>query len=260
MLLIILQYSIVTKYLKTLKQQTLWKFIFVSCDLSTGKLCRHMFDWSGTVGWSMVHACGLAIFKIFILLQWRGWDWWDRNSAPDIDIFAEPPDPKTRRARLLCLFHGHSRLQRINLVNAHFGFKLYRSLRNDVNQTDNILLAPIGISIAMGMMSLGAGPKTYTQLYPDAGICRFRQCKPSLWQRYCTQAVTEAYAQTLPTELWIQHCDPLTTCTWKKEVVVEPRVFCGAPVSGLRGQGFSDFSFFLGLCLFTEFSLANYIS
>ncbi|XP_014016497.1 heparin cofactor 2 [Salmo salar] len=93
--------------------------------------------------------------------------------APDIDIFAEPSDPKTRRARLLRLFHGHSRLQRINLVNAHFGFKLYRSLRNDVNQTDNILLAPIGISIAMGMMSLGAGPGTHAQLYQTLGFADF---------------------------------------------------------------------------------------
>ncbi|KAM9465638.1 heparin cofactor 2-like isoform 1-T1 [Salvelinus alpinus] len=93
--------------------------------------------------------------------------------APDINIFAEPSDPKTRRARLLRLFHGHSRLQRINLVNAQFGFKLYRSLRNDVNQTDNILLAPIGISIAMGMMSLGAGPGTHAQLYQTLGFADF---------------------------------------------------------------------------------------
>ncbi|XP_010863668.2 heparin cofactor 2 [Esox lucius] len=87
------------------------------------------------------------------------------TAAPDIDIFAESSDPKTRRARILRLFHGRSRLQRINLMNAHFGFNLYRSLRNDVNQTDNILLAPVGISIAMGMMSLGAGPRTHDQLY-----------------------------------------------------------------------------------------------
>ncbi|XP_055742019.1 heparin cofactor 2 isoform X1 [Salvelinus fontinalis] len=93
--------------------------------------------------------------------------------APDINIFAEPSDPKTRRARLLRLFHGHSRLQRINLVNAQFGFKLYRSLRNDVNQTDNILLAPTGISIAMGMMSLGAGPGTHAQLYQTLGFADF---------------------------------------------------------------------------------------
>lgn len=93
--------------------------------------------------------------------------------APDIDIFAESSDPKIRRARLLRLFHGRSRLQRLNVVNAKFGFNLYRSLRNDVNQTDNILLAPAGISIAMGMMSLGAESKTHDQIYNAMGFADF---------------------------------------------------------------------------------------
>lgn len=93
--------------------------------------------------------------------------------APDIDIFAEPSDPKIRRAKLLRLFHGRSRLQRLNTVNAHFGFNLYRSIRNDVNQTDNILLAPAGISIAMGMMSLGAGPGTHDQIYKALRFAEF---------------------------------------------------------------------------------------
>ncbi|XP_051923185.1 heparin cofactor 2 [Hippocampus zosterae] len=93
--------------------------------------------------------------------------------APDIDIFAEPSDPKIRRARLLRLFHGRSRLQRLNIANALFGFNLYRSLRNDVNQSDNILLAPAGISIAMGMMSLGGGPETQEQIYKVLGFAEF---------------------------------------------------------------------------------------
>ncbi|XP_053726338.1 heparin cofactor 2 [Synchiropus splendidus] len=93
--------------------------------------------------------------------------------APDIDIFAEPSDPKIRRARLLRLFHGRSRLKRLNVVNAHFGFNLYRSLRNDVNQSNNILLAPAGISIAMGMMSLGAGSGTHDQIYKALGFAEF---------------------------------------------------------------------------------------
>ncbi|XP_037337313.2 heparin cofactor 2 isoform X1 [Pungitius pungitius] len=93
--------------------------------------------------------------------------------APDIDIFAEPSDPKIRRARLLRLFHGRSRLQRLNMVNAHFGFNLYRSIRNDVNQSDNILLAPAAISVAMGMMSLGAGPGSQDQIYRALGFADF---------------------------------------------------------------------------------------
>ncbi|XP_061117231.1 heparin cofactor 2 [Conger conger] len=93
--------------------------------------------------------------------------------APEVDIFAEPSDPKVRRARLLRLFHGQTRIQRLNIVNANFGFNLYRSLRNDFNQTDNILLAPAGISIAMGMMDLGTGPETHRQLYRALGFADF---------------------------------------------------------------------------------------
>lgn len=93
--------------------------------------------------------------------------------SPDIDIFAEPSDPRIRRAKLLRLFHGRSRLQRLNTINAKFGFGLYRSLRNDLNQTDNILLAPASISIAMGMMSLAAGAETRDQVYEGMGFAEF---------------------------------------------------------------------------------------
>lgn len=93
--------------------------------------------------------------------------------APHLDLFLEPSDPKIRRARLLRLFHGQTRLQRINVVNGRFGCRLYRKLRNRLNQTDNILLAPVGISIAMGMMSLGAGPTTQEQLYQTLGFAEF---------------------------------------------------------------------------------------
>ncbi|XP_030632960.1 heparin cofactor 2 [Chanos chanos] len=93
--------------------------------------------------------------------------------SPDLDLSTEPSDPKVRRAKLLRLFHGRTRLQRINVVNSHFGFRLYRSLRNHLNQSDNILLAPAGISIAMGMMALGAGPSTQEQLYQTLGFAEF---------------------------------------------------------------------------------------
>lgn len=93
--------------------------------------------------------------------------------APDLDLVTEPSDPKVRRARLLRLFSGRTRLQRINVVNSQFGFQLYRSLRNHVNQSDNILFAPAGISIAMGMMALGVGPRTQEQLYEALGFAEF---------------------------------------------------------------------------------------
>nr|XP_055023368.1 heparin cofactor 2 [Misgurnus anguillicaudatus] len=93
--------------------------------------------------------------------------------APHLDPFSEPTDPKIRRERLLRLFHGRTRLQRINVVNGRFGCRLYRKLRNRLNQTDNILLAPVGISIAMGMMALGVGPTGHEQLFQTLGFEEF---------------------------------------------------------------------------------------
>ncbi|KAL4646571.1 heparin cofactor 2 [Arapaima gigas] len=93
--------------------------------------------------------------------------------APDADLASKPSDPKVRRARLLRLFHGQTRLQRLSTVNARFGFSLYRSLRNHLNQTDNILLAPVGISIAMGMMALGTGPNTHGEIFQTLGFADF---------------------------------------------------------------------------------------
>ncbi|MCI4380986.1 hypothetical protein PGIGA_G00246290 [Pangasianodon gigas] len=92
---------------------------------------------------------------------------------PDLDFVSELSDPKVRRACLLRLFHGRTRLQRINVVNAFFGFRLYRSLRNQVNQTDNVLLAPAGISITMGMIALAVGSTTHKQLYQALGFAEF---------------------------------------------------------------------------------------
>lgn len=92
---------------------------------------------------------------------------------PDLDFVSELSDPKMCRASLLRLFHGRTRLQRINVVNAFFGFRLYRSLRNQVNQTDNVLLAPAGISITMGMIALAVGSTTQKQLYQALGFAEF---------------------------------------------------------------------------------------
>lgn len=92
---------------------------------------------------------------------------------PDLDFVSQLSDPKVQRACLLRLFHGRTRLQRINVVNAFFGFRLYRSLRNQVNQTDNVLLAPAGISITMGMIALAVGSTTHKQLYQALGFAEF---------------------------------------------------------------------------------------
>ncbi|XP_028851212.1 heparin cofactor 2-like [Denticeps clupeoides] len=95
------------------------------------------------------------------------------TASPNLELYLEPSDQKLRRERLLRLFHSRTRLQRLNVVNARFGFALYRSLRNHVNQTDNILLAPASVSIAMGMMALGVGPSTHEQLYRTLGFAQF---------------------------------------------------------------------------------------
>ncbi|GCB78777.1 hypothetical protein scyTo_0015877 [Scyliorhinus torazame] len=91
----------------------------------------------------------------------------------EMDMELEPADPAAKRARLLRLFHGKTRIQRLNTVNANFAFDLYRSIRNVVAQSDNILLAPVGISIILGMVSLGAEHETHRQLFQALGFADF---------------------------------------------------------------------------------------
>ncbi|MBN3311658.1 HEP2 protein, partial [Atractosteus spatula] len=83
--------------------------------------------------------------------------------APGGDVVTEPTDPQVRRANLYRLFHGQTRIQRLSTANADFGFSLYRS-------TDNILFAPAGVSIAMGMIDLGTKQHTHEQLFSVLGF------------------------------------------------------------------------------------------
>lgn len=66
---------------------------------------------------------------------------------------------------ILQLFQGKSRIQRLNILNAKFAFNLYRSLKDMTNTFDNIFIAPVGISTAMGMISLGLKGKTHEQVH-----------------------------------------------------------------------------------------------
>ncbi|XP_048412273.1 heparin cofactor 2 [Stegostoma tigrinum] len=95
------------------------------------------------------------------------------EDVPEIDTDLEPSDPAAKRAKLLKLFRGKTRIQRLNTVNANFAFGLYRSIRNAVDQSDNILLAPVGISITLGMVSLGARHETHQQLFNALGFADF---------------------------------------------------------------------------------------
>ncbi|XP_041078561.1 heparin cofactor 2-like [Polyodon spathula] len=92
------------------------------------------------------------------------------SPATNVDVVIETTDPQIKRAKLHKLFQGKSRIQRLNIVNADFGFNLYRSLRNGANQSDNILLAPVGISTIMGMIDLGTKEQTHQQIFNTLGF------------------------------------------------------------------------------------------
>ncbi|XP_070618927.1 heparin cofactor 2 [Erythrolamprus reginae] len=92
-----------------------------------------------------------------------------------IDIIDKIPETNyhVEQGNILTLFQGKTRIQRLNILNAHFGFDLYRSLRNRVNASDNIFLAPVGISTAMAMVSFGLGGQTLEEVWDALGFTEF---------------------------------------------------------------------------------------
>ncbi|XP_077165181.1 heparin cofactor 2 [Paroedura picta] len=82
------------------------------------------------------------------------------------DIIDAVPEttPEIKQGNILALFPGKSRIQRLNILNAKFGFNLYRSLKNSANSSDNILFSPIGISTVMAMLSLGLRGQTQEEV------------------------------------------------------------------------------------------------
>ncbi|XP_026547303.1 heparin cofactor 2-like, partial [Notechis scutatus] len=85
------------------------------------------------------------------------------DSIPEATSYAD-------QGNVLALFRGKTRIQRLNILNAYFGFNLYRSLRDHVNSSDNIFLAPVGISTAMAMVSLGLGGRTQKEVLDVLGF------------------------------------------------------------------------------------------
>ncbi|XP_075390720.1 heparin cofactor 2 [Tenrec ecaudatus] len=73
----------------------------------------------------------------------------------DIIDAVAPIDPAAHAGNILQLFPGKSRIQRLNILNAKFAFSLYRALKEQVGAAENIFIAPVGISTAMSMISLG---------------------------------------------------------------------------------------------------------
>ncbi|XP_054974721.1 heparin cofactor 2 [Sorex araneus] len=76
-----------------------------------------------------------------------------------------PTDSEASAGNILQLFQGKSRIQRLNILNAKFAFSLYRALKEQTNALDNIFIAPVGISTAMGMISLGLQGETHEQVH-----------------------------------------------------------------------------------------------
>ncbi|XP_042765656.1 heparin cofactor 2 [Panthera leo] len=83
----------------------------------------------------------------------------------DIIDAVSPTDSEAGEGNILQLFQGKSRIQRLNILNAKFAFNLYRALKEQARPSDNIFIAPVGISTAMGMISFGLQGETYEQVH-----------------------------------------------------------------------------------------------
>lgn len=88
----------------------------------------------------------------------------DDNYIDIIDVVS-PTDSEASGGNILQLFQGKSRIQRLNILNAKFAFNLYRALKEQTSTSDNIFIAPVGISTAMGMISLGLHGETHEQVH-----------------------------------------------------------------------------------------------
>ncbi|XP_061458494.1 heparin cofactor 2 [Rhineura floridana] len=101
----------------------------------------------------------------------------DRLLREDEDYFdiIDAPDPisEFKQGNILELFQGKTRIQRLNILNANFAFNLYRSLKDKANSSDNVLLAPVGISTAMAMISLGLKGQTQEEVLASLGFREF---------------------------------------------------------------------------------------
>ncbi|XP_035960240.1 heparin cofactor 2 [Halichoerus grypus] len=83
----------------------------------------------------------------------------------DIIDAVSPTDSEAGAGNILELFQGKSRIQRLNILNAKFAFNLYQVLKEQACASDNIFIAPVGISTAMGMISFGLQGETYEQVH-----------------------------------------------------------------------------------------------
>lgn len=98
-----------------------------------------------------------------------------REDADYADIIDAVPETVSdfKRGNIVALFPGKTRIQRLNIINANFAFDLYRTMKDQANATENILLAPVGISTAMAMLSLGLRGETQEEVLDSMGFAEF---------------------------------------------------------------------------------------
>uniref|UniRef100_A0A8D2LSU8 Serpin family D member 1 n=1 Tax=Varanus komodoensis TaxID=61221 RepID=A0A8D2LSU8_VARKO len=91
------------------------------------------------------------------------------------DIIDAVPEAisEVNQGNILELFQGKTRIQRLNLLNANFAFNLYRALKDQVSASENILLAPVGISTSLAMISLGLKGQTQEEVLLSLGVQDF---------------------------------------------------------------------------------------
>ncbi|XP_069071317.1 heparin cofactor 2 [Pleurodeles waltl] len=97
----------------------------------------------------------------------------DEEYGDVIDSAPVVKDFETEKGNILQLFPGKTRIQRLNIINADFGFNLYRSLKASVNASENILIAPVAVSTAMATLSLGVKGQTLQDVLSVVGFGDF---------------------------------------------------------------------------------------
>ncbi|XP_040272297.1 heparin cofactor 2 isoform X2 [Bufo bufo] len=97
----------------------------------------------------------------------------DEDYSEIIDALPEIKGNDKTQGNIYELFPGKTRIQRLNIMNAKFGFNLYRAIRENANATDNVLLAPVGVSTAMATISLGTKAQTQNEIFSTLGFKEF---------------------------------------------------------------------------------------
>ncbi|XP_053135267.1 heparin cofactor 2 [Hemicordylus capensis] len=145
---------------------------------------------------------------------------WEKLLSEDYFDIIDPDSPlEFKQGNILELFQGKTRIQRLNILNADFGFNLYRSLKDHVSSTDNILLAPVGISTAMAMISLGLKGQTQEEVLDTLGFRDFMNASSkydmttvhSLFRKLTHRLFRRNFGYTLSSvnDLYIQSSFPI---------------------------------------------------